>query len=144
MTLEPFRMIDIDLLRLQGIQVAQLADVPMLSNGYGAFARPLGPALTAHQGETILMCAGIAKMAPQIGLCWALLSENARPHLRTLHKNVIRFLDSWPMRRLETSVVEGFEPGCRWVTMLGFQFEGRMRAYDESGRTHLRYAKIEG
>jgi hypothetical protein len=37
---------------------------------------------------------------------------------------------------------EGFGQGCRWVELLGFEFEGRMKGYGLNGETHLRYAKV--
>lgn len=36
---------------------------------------------------------------------------------------------------------QGFGQGCRWVTLLGFNFEGELKNYGLKGETYLRFAR---
>lgn len=139
MQVEPFRPIHLDLLRTRGIQPSQVSHVPV---SYASFARPPGPALTAMDNGNVILCGGICLMAPGMGLLWAVLAHDAGHHMLRLHRAVRRFIDSEPIRRLEATVEDGFAPGCRWLDLLGFEFEGTMRGYGDAGETHLRYARI--
>lgn len=142
MIVEPFQPYHIDLLRAQGVQAAQLREVSIVSGAYALNAAPIGPAVTARDGDHILICGGLRIDAPKRATCWALMAADAGKHITALHRAVQRFisLDEWI--RLEATVEEGFTPGCRWVELLGFQFEGRMLKYGPSGETHLRYARV--
>lgn len=135
----PFRPYHIELLRAQGVQQAQLREVSNVPGTYETVAR--GPALTAFEGEHVILCGGIAILAPARGVCWALLSERAARHMVFLHYAVKRFISVSHWERLEASVEENFAQGCRWLELLGFSFEGRMPKYGLDGATHLRYGK---
>jgi hypothetical protein len=140
MRVEIFQPYHVDLLRAQGVQGAQLNEVSLVP---GACANvPPGPAVSAFDGDRILICGGIAKITNTNGVCWALVAEGAGKHMHALHFAVKRFITLQPWRRLEASVEEGFGAGCRWVELLGFQFEGRMLKYGENGANYLRYAKV--
>ncbi|HXN09694.1 MAG TPA: hypothetical protein VN859_00510 [Steroidobacteraceae bacterium] len=139
MTVVPFLPFHVELMRLQGVQAAQVSHVPAR---YASFQRPPGPALSAFDGETIIMCGGILTMNEHIGLLWALLSARAGTRMIFLDRAVRRFIDSEPVRRLEATVQKGFEPGCRWIKLLGFEYEGDMRAYGDGGETHERWARV--
>lgn len=140
MIVRPFQPYHVDLLRAQGVQGAQLNEVSLV---LGPCANvPPGPAVSAFDGDRILICGGIAKITNTNGVCWALLSEEAGKHMHSLHFAVKRFITLQPWRRLEASVEEGFGAGCRWVELLGFQLEGRMLKYGERGENYLRYAKV--
>lgn len=139
MIVEPFQPFHIDLLRAQGVQSAQLRAVSHVPAAYASV--PMGPAVTAREGDRIVVCGGIYAYAPHRGMCWALLSADAGRHMTWLHYAVKRFITMQPWRRLEATVEETFEDGCRWVQLLGFKFEGRMPEFGDDGETHLRYAR---
>jgi len=139
MIVQPFKPYHIDLLRAQGVQGAQLGEVSLVLGAYENV--PPGPAVTGFEGDRILICGGIAKIAPGNGICWALLAADPGKHMHALHFAVKRFISLQPWRRLEATVEEGFGAGCRWVELLGFKFEGSMPKYGPKGETHLRYGK---
>jgi hypothetical protein len=142
MIVEPFQPYHVDLLRAQGVQHAQLTEVSHVPASYASVHRPQGPAVTARVGDRILLCGGLV-MRGHLGMCWALLSaEVGRAHMLALHKATERFLSAWPVQRLEATVEKGFGAGCRWVEILGFEYEGEMRGYGSAGETHLRYARV--
>jgi len=135
---EAFRAFHIDLLIAQGVQGAQLGEISTVPRTYATF----GPALSAFDGETILLCGGILQVHSQSGVLWALLSESAGAHMLALHKGTLRFLANHPLRRLEATVQQGFQMGPRWLKLLGFSPEGEMKAFGLNGETYLRFARI--
>jgi hypothetical protein len=141
--IEPFKPFHIDVLRAQGVQSAQLGEVSIVSGACASIAWPKGPAVTARDGDHILICGGIIEHTDKRGTCWALLSQQAAIHMLPITKAVKRFIDIHPWRRLEASVEERFGMGCKWVELLGFEFEGRMRAFGDDGETYLRYARVK-
>lgn len=139
---EPFRNFHLDLLRAQGVQEAQVREVSHVPGGYASLARAPGPALTARDGDRIIACGGILVHGDGLGTLWAVLAGSASGHLLFLHRATIRFMDTEPLRRLEATVQEGFQAGCRWLDLLGFHYEGPMLGYGLDGATHLRYARV--
>lgn len=140
MRIEVFQPYHVDLLRAQGVQGAQLAEVSLVPGAYANV--PPGPAVSAFDGDRILICGGIAKITNTNGVCWALVAEGAGKHMHALHFAVKRFITLQPWKRLEASVEKNFAAGCRWVQLLGFEMEGEMRGYGPKGETHIRYARV--
>jgi hypothetical protein len=136
---KPFKPYHIDLLRAQGVQGAQLRELSLVPEG--TVINPHGQALTVFDGETVIVCGGIIPKFKGHGECWAILSAEAGRHMRWLHYAAKRFISIEPWSRLEATVEEGFENGCRWVELLGFKFEGRSPKYGPNGETHLRYGR---
>jgi hypothetical protein len=135
----PFEPYHIDLLMAQGVQSAQVSHVPA---NYARFQKPAGASVTAFDGDRIIICGGIVPNGDHMGDAWALLSKDAGRYMLWLHRATRRFLQMQRIRRIEATVPMGFVPGCRWAKLLGFRFEGKMKAYGPEGDTHLRYALI--
>jgi RimJ/RimL family protein N-acetyltransferase len=72
-----------------------------------------------------------------------LISEAAGQHFFMIHKAVRRALLFHNYRRVETAVASDFEQGHRWMSMLGFEREGRMRAFTPDGRDCDLYARVQ-
>ena len=142
MIVEPFKPYHIQLLAAQGVQASQLRQVSHVPASYASLARVPGPALTARDGERIVLCGGVVPMGPTMGVLWAVLSEAAGAYMVRLHRGTERFLAINPPRRLEATVEKGFPQGCRWLELLGFTYEGEMPAYGLDGETHLRFGKV--
>lgn len=135
---EPFKPFHVELLRAQGVQGAQAREVSLVPP---EGVQIQGPALSGFVGDRILICGGIQVFYPGHGTVWGLLAEEAPPYLAAIHYGVKRFLTARSWVRLEASVEKGFAPGCRWLELLGFRFEGEMPGYGFDGETHLRYGK---
>lgn len=142
MIVVPFKTYHLDLMIAQGVQGAQLHQVSHVPGGYANLAPIPGTALTASVDDQILLCGGIMPTGPKMGMLWAVLSAKAPSHLLSLHRGVKRFLEVNPPRRLEATVEKGFYPGCRWLHLLGFRYEGESPCYGLNGETHLRFARI--
>jgi hypothetical protein len=137
----PFKPYHVDLLRAQGVQASQIAEVSIVPGTYANVAQPEGPAVSAFAGEQVLLCGGIWTYGRDRGICWALLSQQASKHMQWLHYATKRFITMKHWQRLEATVQKDFREGCRWVELLGFKFEGEMPRYGDNGETHLRYGR---
>jgi hypothetical protein len=143
LTVVPWHPWHIELMKAQGgAQAAQAAELAAVPPGFSELAAPPGPALSVFDGEFLLMCGGIVYQGPGRGALWSLVGDRARPHMNYLHYAAKRFIGMDHWRRLEATCEEGFPQGCRWLKLLGFEFEGLMRAYGLNGETHRRYARI--
>lgn len=138
MIVERFKPEHLELMR---VQAAQRQDVvflsAMLREAFGIF-----PAFTGFVGEEPIACAGILPGLFGMGEMWAFLSERAGPHMLALTRAGERLIALYPFRRLETDVPVNFSPGCRWLELLGFEWEGPMRKYGLDGSDHYRYARV--
>lgn len=142
----PFQQEHLARLMAQGVQRAQIIQVSPEVLRTAAMMAEFGPAFTALDGERVIACSGVITGGAPVGTVWAIVSAEASRHMLWLHRATERYLDaliaSRRLRRLEATVEEGFRQGCRWMDLLGFEFEGRMRNYGDRGETHLRYARI--
>ena len=142
MRVEPYRHYHLELVRAQGVQRAQLTEVSLVPDAYARFVEPAGPCYTAFVGDRVILCGGIVVSMGYMGIAWAVIAEDAGRHMIRLHRCVERFLSMQNLRRIETTVVKGFQPGCRWAESLGFKFEGEMPGFGLDGQTHLRYGRV--
>jgi RimJ/RimL family protein N-acetyltransferase len=100
-------------------------------------------AFTGMVGDRIIACAGAVEVWPGRAALWSLLAEDAGRHFVSLHRAVTGFLIAAPWRRMEATVDVDFEAGQRWVRMLGFEHEGRLRGYTPDGRDQDLFAKVK-
>jgi hypothetical protein len=145
LTVEPFNPQHFERLLARGVQLAQLRQLsPQTVKAAEMHAR-LGPAYTALEGDRVIACGGVLTAGSPFGTVWAMLAHDSGRHMLYLARAAGRMLEAVAitqrLRRLEATIEEGFEPGCRLVRLLGFEFEGRMRNYGDNGETHLRYAR---
>lgn len=109
---------------------------------YGAQLAAGGPAYSLVEGNEVFACAGLIPQWENRAVAWALISAEAGRHFRAIHTAVLRSFEMHPFRRIETSVDCDFEQGHRWMALLGFEREGRMRSYTPHGNDHDLYARI--
>lgn len=101
-----------------------------------------GYAWTVEHNDEILMVGGIIKMWEGRGQLWALVSKYAGAHMVGLHRVVLEHIAQYGFNRVEATVDVGFKEGVRWIKMLGFEFEGYMKAYRPDGSDMLLFARI--
>lgn len=98
---------------------------------------------TLLDGNRVLMCTGIVKYYEDRGEVWAIMGRNLRKEMFSIHKMAKRFLEMAPFKRLEATVSYTFEPGHRWVKMLGFTKEAElMKHYLPDGRDASLYSLV--
>ena len=140
MIIVPFHPDHLDALLLQPAQAYMRA---FLSHpGYGQALAIPGKAFSALDGDTVLGCAGILPLWESRAEAWALFGGDLKRHFVQIHRATLRFLDACPIRRIEATCDAGFCDAKRWIELLGFAYEGPLRAYTPDGRDALRYARI--
>ncbi len=139
MRIVPFRAAHLECLVLQE---AQRGMTSYLSPDYGRVLEQAGQAFTAVKDGLVLGCAGIEVVWGNRGVAWSLLGPITPFELLGIHRHVMAFLESGQLRRIEMTVDAGHIAGQRWASMLGFQFEGTLRAYTPDGRDCHLYARI--
>lgn len=138
MRIERFKPEHLQQMRMQPVQIGRFGNPE-----YAQILARGGTALTIFD-EEILMCGGCFNYGPRSGSLWAMLSPAAGAHFVPIHRAVARFIESLCMRRIEATVEAGFDPGCRWLELLGFVCETPkpMRAFGPDGRDHYLYAWV--
>lgn len=109
------------------------------------YARALaaGHAFTALDDRGPIACAGVYELWPGRALAWGLIGASAGRHFVGIHRAVLGFLTAAPWRRVEASVDCDFQAGQRWIRLLGFSYEGTMRAYTPDGRDQDLFARVK-
>lgn len=109
-----------------------------------ALVSPFGKAWTGLVNGEPKACAGLVEIWQGRAYAWALLAEDAGPHMRRITKTIRSHLDAAPYRRIEMAVDADFAAGQRWAQMLGFECETPvpMRAYLPNGRAAWLYARV--
>lgn len=129
-------------LRSLVLQEAQAWMGPMIGGDYGDSLVRGGPCFTALDDGRVLACAGVIRMWENRGQAWALMSADSGRHFVGIYRGIRRFLDMDETRRVEATVDSNFDAGHRLMRMLGFEREGRMRAYLMDGRDCDLYARV--
>ena len=141
--IEPYRPVHLEAALAGSLQPAQRRIVSHVPVGLArVLGRLPGSALTALDGDHVLMCGGAMPMSERYAVLWAVLAEDAGRHMVRIDRGVRRFLDIGNWRRLEASVEQNFAAGCRWLELLGFTEEGPLAAYGDDGADHWRYARV--
>jgi hypothetical protein len=102
-----------------------------------------GHAYAALADNRAVAFGGCLELWSDRAYAWMLIGEDAGPHFFTIVRAVAGFLAAAPWRRIEAAVACDFRNGHRLIRMLGFEFEGRMRAYSPDGADHDLYARIK-
>ena len=102
-----------------------------------------GNAYTALVDGRAVAFAGCLELWADRAYLWSLIGEDAGPHMRTLIRAAAGYLKVAPWRRIEAAVASDFRQGHRLIKMLGFEFEGRMRAFSPDGVDHDLYARVK-
>lgn len=125
------------------LQPSQAIMQPTLSKPeYAESLYKAGPAYSLVDGDAVYASMGLIPQWEGRAVAWGLISAEAGQHFIKIHKAVRRTMTIHPYRRIETAVACDFAQGHRWATMLGFEREGRMRAYTPDGRDCDLYARI--
>lgn len=101
-----------------------------------------GLAWTALDGERVIGVGGLLPEWHNRAVAWTMLSGDIGHHFSAVHRATKNFLVRSPYRRIEAHVDVGFEPGIRWMRMLGFEFEVYLKAFRPDGADMLQFVRI--
>ena len=102
-----------------------------------------GPCFTMIHDGKVLCCSGVSIQWEGRAIAWAIMSKDAGPHMRRIFKAIADFFNINGSKRVEAHVDPSEESHRRFITMLGFELEGRMRAFSPDGRDFELYARIK-
>lgn len=134
--LVPFEQRHRDALRPQAAQRHEMKDAP---------SRPFGQAWAALAGDHPVCIGGLYEIWRGRAYAWALLGEDAGPHMVSLTRAIRSELDAAPFARIEMVVEKDFAAAQRWAVMLGYQLETpvALRCFLPSGRDAWIYSRIK-
>lgn len=138
-----FRAAHLQSLELQEAQAYLSAD--LAKPEHGVLVEQAGQGFTAMDGDKVLACAGVAEVWTGRAVAWAFISKNAGRRMVAIHRAVAGFLLASQFCRIEAWVDEGFEPGMRWLELLGFTLEtpAPMRGFRPDGGACFLFARVK-
>lgn len=116
----------------------------LMDEHYGISLKNSGPCFTLENNGDVIACAGLVHMWENRDQAWALISRDAGKNFVRMFRAMQSFLDLQDTRRIEATVDAKFLQGHRLMRMLGFEYEGLMRAYLSDGRDCALYARLKG
>jgi len=139
----PFDPADLGAMRIQPQQRCDLDRVGDAA-AFALAAYQGGPAFTAISDGRPLAACGIIEINAWHGTAWAVLAEAKGPHFVAITRAVRAVLEASGYARIDTPVRSDFEEGHVWARLLGFEREGRMRAWGHDGADWDLYARKGG
>ena len=137
---QPFQPRDLEAIVLQE---AQAYMQPLLAEpGYGEAMQAGGPAWTLEDAGRVLVCCGLLHLWENRSVAWSLVAQEAGRGFTRVFRHMRQKLDACGVRRVECTVDPGFDQGHRLARMLGFEYEGLMRAYLPDGRDACLYGRV--
>jgi RimJ/RimL family protein N-acetyltransferase len=135
----PANMLDLIGFRLDPRQAERM---PQAFHTLAELIRMQAPIAVLVRGQVVAF-AGLTQVWPGRALAWVFLSADFPRGAWVAATRAARaVLDSVGIRRIEADIADGFAPAGRWAQMLGFQHEGRMRAYWTDGSDYHRWARV--
>lgn len=112
---------------------------------YAATLEGTGGGFTGMVDGRVIACAGCSEVWQGRAIAWALLSKDASKHMMALHRAVHGYLKAAQYQRIEAWVDEGFEPGERWLQMMGFKRETPepMQGFRPDGGACFLYSRVK-
>jgi hypothetical protein len=140
---EKLRAAHLRQLELQDAQRYFVADIG--SSEYGAAIEASPYSYSAFSGDALIACAGVVEIWENRAMAWALVSKDAGRNFLGVHRLTLGFMAAAKWRRVEAYVDVGFEPGMRWMEMLGFTLETPepMRSFRPDGGDCYLFARIK-
>ena len=141
MILIPFRASHID--EMHGFGGQNWAEVHFDSMDPRSF-ETMGPCFSGAVGGEIIGSAGLVKVHDYRAIAWAILSNDAPNHFKSIHKAAKAFFSDQPFKRVEAYIDEDFPAARRWIEKLGFQLEAEhLRYHLPDGRSASLWARIK-
>lgn len=119
------------------VQDAQLSILPLI-DALGEDYERGGPACTLRHDGRVAACAGL--LWTTLGAhAWAVVGRS--PPFVALHRLALRAFSVYCGVRVTATCETGFDAGCRWLEMLGFEAVEVARAAGVDGADHFIYVR---
>jgi hypothetical protein len=100
----------------------------------------VGPAWTVFDGERIAGMGGFLLQWDGRFLAWAMIAKGA--NMVGLTRIARSIVNGFNVRRIEATIDVNFRQAAKWVSMLGFEFEGVLRCAGLNGEDFAMYSKV--
>jgi hypothetical protein len=140
MIVRPFEPLDLERMRTRAPIAAPMRQA-------AASLPDAGPCWTALHDGQVLACAGLVIHWPGRAGTWCLIGADlparAWPWLTArVRRQLAEAQRELRLHRIEAEALTGWEPGARWLALLGFRPEGPMPGYGHDGADYDRWAKV--
>jgi RimJ/RimL family protein N-acetyltransferase len=139
MEVREFHPFDLDGLRLP-LFTPRLGGATLTEHAMGLKAG--GDCFTATVDGSPIACVGLIQWWAGRRYVWCYLSDNFCRHTVALTRAIHRWLKYHGEGRLETAIDPQNEKAIRWAERFGFEREGLMRRWTETGADMFLYARI--
>lgn len=102
-------------------------------------------AMSCWENERCIAAAGVYPVWPGRAVAWALLSDDARAHMRAIVRHMVLVLHSFPAARIEMTVAAGFMQSHKLAQLMGFTCEtpNGMTYFFPDGKAGYLYALVK-
>lgn len=102
-----------------------------------------GPGIAVFEGDSILGCLGIIDLpGTHRAIVWAVFAAVIKEDAIGFFRAGMKFLAQNPRRRMEIHIDPDFPASIRLAKMIGFEYEGLMRGFTETGADRQLWAKV--
>ena len=95
---------------------------------------------------SVLGCGGVFPLCEGVGEAWAVFSKmppkSGRECLFEIKRRLPGFMADVGLHRLQATVLVKHKDAIRMVRVIGFEFEGLMKAHDSEKNDYARYGKV--
>lgn len=112
------------------------------SQEYADALQKAGEAWSGFVSGQCIGCAGLVKVWDGRAMAWAVLSDQTGKYMRAITARTAKCIRESEYRRIEAQVATDFVAGHRWVQLLGFQYEARLRKWFPDGGDVDQYSLI--
>lgn len=114
---------------------------------YPEYAKTLAQDPSTYTGideqGNIIGIMGLALRHTNCGEGWAIFSNNIKPHIKSIIKEVKKFLRAHKhIKRIYCTASVEFPEAHKLLRVLGFKVEGILEAWDVLGTDHIMYTRI--
>lgn len=139
MEVREFHPYDLDKLRLP-VFTPRLGGASLTEHAMGLKAG--GECYTATVNGEPIACIGLIQWWEGRRYVWAYLSDDFCKYTVALTRAIHRWLKYHGHGRLETAIDPSHEKAIRWAERFGFEREGLMRHWTETGADMFLYARV--
>ena len=103
-----------------------------------------GKSYTVFKGDTVIACWGYIFLWKGVFDMWTIPSVHVPKYIKSyvieIKHWISRFMEIYKAHRLQTTTLVD-DSHRHWMKLLGFEYEGLMKKYAESGEDHLLWAR---
>jgi hypothetical protein len=101
-------------------------------------------ASTGFYNDEVMVCGGVSIIWPGRGILWTVFNEKSKQCFVPVLWGIRKWVDEYPLRRIEMSVPTGNENARRRALLLGFELEAEfMRSFLPNGGDCSLFSKVK-